>query len=346
VRAAVIWSTEHDSGVLALRILMALAIHGLRIEASVSAWAAAIMEAASPDEERYPIALSTAAWRLLRDGDIDGADRLGREALAASNLDSPLSIAVRCSVYTTTTAIEIYAGRTDIEQAHDWVACARRIGDLYEEALANTMVGVHRMFGGTDDAGAAAEEGVRVARRRGNPSALAYSLLTYGQIVGFDDLARGIASLDEAIDWANAAENEWAASAAAASRGSIVAHWGDTPEGCRAWLESATGAIRAGNRTSMAQALWGVAGYLALAGHVEPAAVLDGPVGRAGGFGAMTGFGRFDEALAALAALPARLGQERYAALVAQGMAMSDEQLLEFATAAVDGMVASADTTS
>jgi hypothetical protein len=35
------------------------------------------------------------------------------------------------------------------------------------------------------------------------------------------------------------------------------------------------------------------------------------------------------------------VGEERYDALVAQGMAMTDEQLLEFATGAVDAMVAS-----
>jgi hypothetical protein len=116
-------------------------------------------------------------------------------------------------------------------------------------------------------------------------------------------------------------------------------HWGDNVEGCRAALESARRALDAQGRTSFAQALWAVGGYLAVAGQDEPAALLDG-VARAicGGF---VGAEWAEELLAALAALPQRVGEERYAELVAQGMAMSDEQLLDFTTNAVDAMVAS-----
>jgi len=339
VRAAVIWSTERDGATLALRILMALSLHGVRIEAAVCSWAANAAAAASPDDERYPVALAAAAWWLVRDGDVAGADRLGSEALAATTTSSSLSIAARCRVYATTCAVEFYAGRTNVELAEDWVACARRIDDLYEEALSSTMVGVHRMFGGLEGAAEAAEEGVRAARRCGSPSALAYSLLTLGQAVGFTDLARGIASLDEAIEWATVAANEFAVAAATAARAAILMHWGDNLEGCRAAVESARRALGAQGRTSFAQALWAVGGYLAVAGQDEPAALLDG-VARAicGGF---AGAGWAEELLEALAALPRRVGEERYAELVAQGMAMSDEQLLDFATNAVDLMVAS-----
>jgi predicted ATPase/class 3 adenylate cyclase len=339
VRAAVIWSTERDGATLALRILMALALHGVRIEAGVCSWAASVAAAATPDDERYPVALAAAAWWLVRDGDVAGADRLGGEALAATTTDSPLSIEVRCRVYATTAAVEFYAGRTDVEQAEGWVECARRLDDAYEEALACTMVGVHRMFGGLEGAASAAEDGVRAARRCGSPTALAYSLLTLGQVVGFTDLARGIANLDEAIEWATVAANEFAVAAAAAARATILMHWGDNVEGCRAALESTRRALGAQGRTSFAQGLWAVGGYLAVAGQDEPAALLDG-VARAvcGGF---AGAGWAEELVEALAALPGRVGEKRYADLVAQGMAMSDEQLLDFATNAVDLMVAS-----
>jgi predicted ATPase/class 3 adenylate cyclase len=339
MRAAVIWSTERDGATLALRILMALSLHGARIEAAVCSWAASVAAAAAPDDERYPVALALAAWWLVQDGDVAGADRLGGEALAATTTNSPLSIAVRCRVYATTTPVEFYVGRTDVDQAEEWLACARRIDDAYEEANAWTMVGVHRMFGALDGAADAAEEGVRAARRCGSPSAIAYSLLTLGMIVGYTDLARGIEKLDEAIERASVVENEFAVAAAAAARATILMHWGDNVEGCRNALEGARRALGAHGRTTFAQALWAVGGYLAVAGQDDPAALLDG-VARAicGGF---VGAEWAQELVEALAELPRRVGEERYAELVAQGMAMSDEQLLDFATNAVDVMVAS-----
>jgi predicted ATPase len=343
MRAAVVWSTEREDGAMALRILAALSLHGIRIEATVSSWAAGVAEGASKNDERYPVALATAAWRLLRAGDVAGAEQLGLAALTMSTTDTPLSIASRCNVYTTTTAVAIYLGRHAVEQPEDWVACAQQIDDRYQEALAHAMLGVHRSFGGMDGAVDAGEAGVRAARACGSPSALAYALVSLAGTLAQTELTRAVRCLEEAIACAESATNEWAVATATGLLGNVVSRWGDSAQACHAFLEAATRAASSGNRTTMAQALWAIAAHLALAERPEPAAVLDGAAAAILGQDSRAAAGAHrwsDELLAALVALPARVGDAHYAALVARGTAMTDDELLAYARVAVEPLLA------
>jgi hypothetical protein len=158
-------------------------------------------------------------------------------------------------------------------------------------------------------------------------------LLTLGQAVGTSDPARAVELFDEAIDCAAAAENAYAASAAASARGTVLSEWGDNAAACRAMLESATRSADAGSRAFIAQSIWAVAAHLTLAGHHEPAAIVEGYARAV--LGDYPGPGWTDELLDALAALPVQLGEENNARLAAQGAAMSDEQVIRFATEAV-----------
>ena len=335
LRGAVTWATEAGDASLAVRTVAALGIHGVRVEAVVSAWAAAVAAApGASDDPRYAAIVSLAAWRVLRDGRLDEANRLAQEALAVSRTDSSLAKWARCQVFATTTAVAVFSGNTVPEQAEEWVELARQVAGHDEQAQALTMLCVQRMFGGAEGDIEAGEAGVREARASGSPTVTSFALLTLGQALGPTDPARAFRLLDEAVVEAEAAANDWAAGVGASARGSVLMGWGDHRAATRAMLDSAMRCAVAGNRTSMTQGLLAIGALLAKAGRGEPAAVLDGYSRTI--LGDYLGPGWSDELLEELRSLPVTLGEDAYAQFAAQGAAMSDDEALVFATAAVE----------
>jgi hypothetical protein len=296
------------------------------------------MEAGSPADPRWPGTVSLAAWRLLRDGQVEASRALAAEAMAVSSTGSDLEKWGRCMVHETAMAVDVYSGRTNVEACEEWARLAHEIGDPYLEALGLTMLCVHRNFSGTDGCLDAGERGVAAARVSGSPTAIAYSEMSLAQALAASDPHRSVLLFDDAILMAESVDNDWAAGVCSAARGTVLTAWGDRPAAARALLESARRSQVGGNRTSMAQGLWGVASVLAAEGRSEGAVRLLGWTHAAAGSDMPAGIGA--ELIEAVRALPAVLGSKAYDELLQAGAGLDDEQVMTLAAAEVEELAA------
>jgi hypothetical protein len=342
LRAAVMWSLDGDDPSPALTIGTAVAFHGVRIEATVGTWAAAIIAStAAENDPRYPVALAYGAYVKLREGHNEEASHLGREALARIDR-APPAAAITCRVLSLTSAVEASQGRNPGRRARQWVATARQSSDAFEEALGLCMVAVAQMMDG-ESATATAEDGLARAFSTGSPSAIAFSSFAAGVTVLDHDPERAAALFEDALRHADAASNDYAYMVAVGARSSLLSRAGAHLEAARAFAESARRAFIYGDRPQQATQIWHVAGSLAASGHSEPAAVLMGwadfvlaaskdNAGQGVGPGGLVNFGLLSAAaISALAELPAKLGDEQYSSLAATGAAMSDDEALHYA---------------
>src|SRR4029079_19143957 len=130
-----------DDPRVALGIVSALALQGLRIEPTVGGWAAAV--AASPAAElhdRSLVALAFYGLSLHGQGRVEDANRVGRDAVARLDDSSPpLEV---CRVLSLRTAVTASGGHNPYEHAKQWVDAAQRAGDRYEEALGLNLLAV------------------------------------------------------------------------------------------------------------------------------------------------------------------------------------------------------------
>jgi predicted ATPase/class 3 adenylate cyclase len=341
LRLAVAWATDAGQPALALRIIAALSLHGLRIETSVGAWAeTAITAPGAPGDPRYPAGLACVAWAVMRQGDSKRALALGREALELSCATTDDDARVRMQVIATTSGVLGTMQQPESAEVIDeWVALATRLEDPYDTALAHAMLCVNRFFRGLPDALEAGERAVAAARRCGSPTALAYSLLTLALTLDqTDHVDRALAVLDEAVACADSVDNRYGAFVAGQTRGQIHSRIGNYDLGLQLTFDGVIRAWRAGHRAQQALGLWWCGGVLAITGHDEPAAVIAGWVQSVfGGIQAGTVSAQFLSV--ALESLPARLGEPRYSGHIARGAAMDDDEIIHFAQAAIEAVL-------
>jgi hypothetical protein len=138
------------------------------------------------------------------------------------------------------------------------------------------MVTVGQSFARDAAATATADEAVRIARRCGSPTAIAYCLFTAALANADRDPARALDLLDESLRLADAAANTWAVLGATSVRNSLLIQAGQYEAAAHACLDAARAAFEYGRREPQAISLCGVASSLVAQGNREPAAVLIG----------------------------------------------------------------------
>ncbi len=335
LRAAVDWSLASEGAEAALTIITALGFQGLRIEPSISSWAA--MAVASPKAQslsNFPVALAVHGWWRMNEGRLDEAVGLLEEALKALDPGEggEAKLLLACRVLSPATGVWAMAGRNPLPPARRWLEAARAIGDAYESSLALNMVSVGMMMDRDPDAAAVATEAVEEAWRSGSPSAIAYSTFNLANALADSDPARAGQLLDQSFRSATAAENAYAATVAMGVSSAFASKQGDHEAAAGIRYQAAERSFHDGHIDHQAVQLFCVAAELAALGSAEPAAVLIGWVetiipGQAESWKTQVG----EDAAAALTSLPGELGSERYESLLSMGRGIGEIEIIRYA---------------
>jgi predicted ATPase len=206
LRAALAWAIAADYVGLALEPVSDLAWLG----GMVSPYGRAAEDAARLAESHplAAVALAAASFAAVLQGDVEAARTLGTEARdRAAALDrSPENLWVRCRVANATCAIFTLDTAGIDAFADAWLADARELGDPWCLCEALTfIVGVPSR----DDAVAAGEEALEIARRLHVPSRIAFAAALLAARVAERDPERAEALFEEARAATPAAGNEW-----------------------------------------------------------------------------------------------------------------------------------------
>jgi hypothetical protein len=336
LRVAVAWSLESEDAEAALNIISALALQGLRIEASASSWAAmAVSSVEAARHGHFPVSLAVLGWWRLNEGRSDEASRLFDEAMAALDREK-LPPAIACRILSPVVGGAVMLGRDGGLQASRWLEAARAIGDAYETALALNILSVSTGMAGDPKAAAIAAEALAEARRSGSPSAISYCCFGLAGFLGDTEPAHAIQLLEESLRCAADAENDYATTVAIGIQSSVATKQGDHGTAARIRFRAAELAHRSGHLDHEAVQLHLLAGSLAVMDRSDPAAVLRGWADTIVSLPESAVLSNTARVVVdAFAGLPDRLGAERYASLVARGAVMSEHEALDFAAAHV-----------
>jgi hypothetical protein len=267
----------------------------------------------------------------IREGRSGEAQRLRREALAA--LDRFAERATYpCRVFSPVAAMQPYFSQNPMVTARRWLDAAQAEGDVYETALAMSIVSVGQLMEGDTTATETAEGAVRAARRSGSPSAIAYCLFCLAQTLSEDDRQRALQLLEESRRSAELAANAFAVDIGSAVRNSLLSRAGDFEAAAWAFLDVAQRSSRDGRRDTLAVQLFNVAGCLAARDLTEPAVTLWGYTEAL--LGPQDPFANVNlagEAQQALTRLSAELGPGLFDSLKAHGSLMGDDEALRYA---------------
>jgi predicted ATPase/DNA-binding SARP family transcriptional activator len=333
LRAVVAWSLDSDDPSAAVSVVFSLAINGLRLEAVVASWAAAVVASPTAREDaRYPAVLAFCAWIKQREGDSEEAERLA-ETAAALIEDERCDPLLVSRVLASTSGVDGYSGRNPHRRALRWAAAATSTGDIYYQALAFAMISVGEMSNGNPSS-ASAERGLDLARTSGSPSAISYCAFTAALSLLVEDPTRAASLLEESIRCADAAENNIARTVATGVRAGLLSQAGEHVAAATEYRDYAARALEQGHRSAQALAFWCLAGCLVMLGHDDAACTIVGWAESITGTSVNPTSavlqGLNPDAIAALFALREKIGTERYAKLAAMGAAMSDDEVLPY----------------
>ena len=332
LRTAVTWALDTGRPGPALTCVGALGLQGLRIEPAVSSWAEAVVTCPEArDDPGFPAAQAVLAWMKIREGRPEEAQHQRREALAALDRFAERATSL-CRVFSPLAAMQPYFSQNPIVTARRWLGAAEAEGDVYETALAMSMVSVGMLMEGDNAATETAEGAVRAARVSGSPSAIAYCLFCLAQTLSEDDRQRALELLDESRQLAELAANTYAVDIGSAIRSFLLSRAGDFEAAAWAFLDVAQRSSRDGRRDTPAVQLFIVAGCLAARGLAESAATLWGYTEAV--LGPQDPFANINlarEAQQALAGLSALLGPGLFDSLKTQGSFMSHDEALRYA---------------
>jgi hypothetical protein len=224
-------------------------------------------------------------------------------------------------------------GRETGSQASRWVEAARASGDAYETAFALNILSVNAGMAGDPQVADIAAEALAEARNSGSPTAIAYCCFSLAGFLGSTEPTRALELLEEALQYAADAENDYATTVAFGIHSSVATKQGDHGRAARIRLRAAALAHRSGHLDHEAVQLHLLAALLAVMDRSEPAAVLQGWADTIVSLPESSVLANTTRVVVdALSRLPDRLGTEAYASLVARGAAMSEHEALDFAT--------------
>jgi predicted ATPase/class 3 adenylate cyclase len=247
LRAALSWAINTGAIDLALHLVAALELPGWRWGepfGSLAEQAAALP--GGPGHPLAAVALASAAFHALnREGNSDRAGLLAYQALSAAvRTDVPLHYRVRFGG--PLASVLSFLGDWDQFRAvaAATLAAARETGEALDLAWAYLLAPMLA----TDQHGtiAAAEEGLRNARRVGSPTLLALSLMILGNFLSGVHPDRAEPILDEAVLNSTLVGNEYAAAMALTGIGNMQRARGDAVEATRTLMGAAESAVKEG----------------------------------------------------------------------------------------------------
>jgi predicted ATPase/class 3 adenylate cyclase len=332
LRVAFLWALDQRELDLALPIVLSVCVNGIALGYTALAWAETA--AVVPEIDRHPLGpalLAQAAWGAVLNGRLDAAIEYDGRRVEA---EQALGLTPIPANFQAPGTIALFSGEPAraLALAREWVAAARAAADGYEVVQGLTFMAAG--LAGTGDMAAAVstmEEAVVEARRLANPSNLSWALTVCGlELVNAGELARATGVLEEAVAVGIEAGNQQGVGSALASFASARVVLGDHLGGLRTYLDAVEVQVRVGDRFVVDGTFAGIAQTFSLLGSHEPAAVLHGvadAVNDARPF--------WDEAqdlrLRSIEECAVALGQDRYDELHARGMAMRDDEALEYA---------------
>jgi hypothetical protein len=218
------------------------------------------------------------------------------------------------------------------------VGLARGLGDEFELAIALLLPVVSlSAFSAGDIADSVierADEALAVARRLGNPTALAYAAQVAGSMRRNHDPGRALQLFDLAIEAGTSVRNEQAVGTAFTMKAGIYSQRGDWRAAARANIRSIEHFHQEGDRHDVGMSVAALAKELTAGGSDEAAAVLHGACGVP-----LPDYLAEMEAEAA-ATLRSRLGEECLADLAARGAAMDQHEVAAFIADVVKPLIA------
>ncbi len=335
LRAAVGWGLDRDDPVereLAVRIVASFSFTTMR-SATINALAAQAAPAAQHcrPELRTPV-LGLAAYYEMHQGNVERARALAEDALrdgVVAEATNPFIAYqalgfIELAVGNTQRAIEIYRDvRVSFDAVDDpWARAHHLAGLANYEAMAGQL----------DEARADAESVLETARRLLNPGLLADAFHAMAWAYQRDEPAVALAAAQQSIElYRRGLAKGGAAAGLFSLAGGLRFRVGD-PNGAVELLREAVVLARdLGARPQLSATLDWSLSPLVKVGRPEPAAVLVGALTR----GALADVGNFPLVAGArartLERLRAELGQESAGRLVAEGAAMTYDEIIEYA---------------
>jgi len=340
LRAAFLWALDNEDLDVALPIILSVCVNGIAL--GYTALALAETAAAVPQVDRHPLGpalLAQAAWGALLHGRLDAAIECD---VRRADAERALGLTPIPSNFQAPGTIALFSGEPAraLDLAHEWVATARAAADGYEVVQGLTFMAAG--LAGTGDLAAAVrtmEEAVVEARRLANPSNLSWALTVYGiELVNAGDLARATPILEEAVAVGIEVGNQQGVGSALASFAYARVRLGDHLGGLATYLDAVDVQVRIGDRFVVDGTFAGLAHVFTLLGAHEPAAVVHGVADAVNDARPMW-HELQDLRLQSIEECIVALGRDRYDELHARGMAMRDDDAVEYARRAAEPLL-------
>ncbi len=340
LRAAHLWSVEQEDIDMALRLVAALREYSFRcMHAEITIWAdAAIALPEACAHDRYPVAVSVAAYGRFVRGDLEGAIELGDRAVAAAD-----ELAVDGSGLAERALGNAWFYRGDTERGMEWMdrmlASARRGSParlahaLYMRSVAFTSVGDN--VSGHEFA----SDCLTAAAQAGSPTALAQAHYAYGLALKSTSPGEATVELQRAADVAREAGNRWIQAFALTEVLWLEAHQGRPREALARYIDVIDLWYRGGDWANQWLSLRHVFGILVQLRADLGAATLHGALTAAGASYALPFEAADAQQIGALVDnLRDRLGAATFAAAVRHGASLSDGEIIDFVRAQIHAL--------
>jgi predicted ATPase len=253
LRAAVAWTIATDNVDMALTAVNALTNFGSLRTPPFGMLAEEVTH--MPGATEHPlvaVALASVCMTLTQHGDLERAWVFADAAKEAADSlpESPQRAKIRCTIRSGVSTAIAYQGDVArlIAIAREAVADGRAIGDQFE--IAQALVLLSSVLGAdeTDEAIRAGEEALTLARANGAPSYIAFASMMLATRLASIDPIRAQSLSTEAVEIAELADNEWAATMARQMLANVQAEQGDHLAAARTLLGVAERAHGMGDR--------------------------------------------------------------------------------------------------
>jgi predicted ATPase len=342
LRTALGWSHASGDAVPAMRLVAALDFPGTQIGYATGPWAqTALSIPGASDDPLFPEVQAWAGWAALVSGDYERGARLAEDAVAAVDREGA-DDEIKCGVLCSAAGIFGWGGRLPEAGtlARSWAAYARSSGDEYGLSQALTVIGVSLSFSGDAPAALASlEEAIEVSARLGNPTAITYANMTAGMVLSETDPERALGLFDEALDRATSVRNNLGIGLVLSAIAGLHNTRGSWEDGAPMIVRALEHFHRIGDVAFFKNLLHTALLILRMAGADEAAAVVYGATPLAKDVAEGRGFWDtpwMDPMREALNDLETRLGSDRFAALLARGSRMDDDEVLLFVRQELD----------
>ena len=339
LRAAVYWALDRDAeadATLALRIIAPFAYEAIMDPpGGVGAWAERALERAAGSTVPQRMAVfGTAAYEAQNLADHDAITARAAEALR-DGVDIH-SIAPSISWFALNGSLN-QQGKQDEAQRNNMEA-ARELERLGIDAFGCVMLYCAASYyaveaGDLTTAQVEAESALRIARQIGNPSALMSGLCNLARSVAHDDPARALGAFEEAIALGRAGATELMMGVALVGVARLRALTQDRLAALEALREALLYSNHVGFRPIVVEVIGPGAEVLIHVGRMTTAVVVAGSVLQGSLAQIMVSSERNADLERLLVQVRDELGDEEYDRAFARGVAMSYEEIVDFAIA-------------